>query len=217
MALPFHLSSLISCGDVYYLCIPAHKPSWCSMVPHFLCRGVYGLMISLLGIPLTCQNLVTNSTEKSSLVSLVKWSPSIISSVPLHNTHRSFNFKCICLVFWWMLISLVGYEFHGSRNCVCYCSLVGTANEWRHSEYTTDQNRTGQITEIWEKWRHARHPSNRGAETLLKQQRIWVAKIVILWFSTKGSELQNQVCKILEVQCNLWILSLTDFPFAFMI
>ena len=53
--------------------------------------------------------------------------------------------------------------------------------------------------------------------TLLKQQRVWVAKIFILWFSTKGSELQNQVCKVLEVQCNLGILSLTDFPFAFMI
>ena len=145
MALPFHLSSLISCGDVYYPGVPAHKPSWCSMVPRFLCRGVYGLMISLLGIPLTLQNLVTYSTEKSSLDSLVKWSPSIISSVLLHNTHLSFNFKCICLVFWWMLISLVGCEFHRSRNCICYCPLVGTANEWRHSEYTMDQ-----ITEIWE-------------------------------------------------------------------
>lgn len=150
MALPFHLSSLISCGDVYYPCVPAHKSSWWSMVPRFSLSWGYGLMISLLGIPLIRQNLVTYSTEKSSLVSLVKWSPSIISSVLLHNTHLSFNFKCICLVFWWMLISLVGYEFHGSRNCVCYCSLVGTANEWRHSEYTTDQNSTGQITEIWE-------------------------------------------------------------------
>ena len=97
MALPFHLSSLISCGDVCYLCIPAHKASWCSMVPCFLCHGVYGLVISLLGIPLTHQNLVTNSTQKSSLVSLVKWSPSIISSVLLHNTHLSFNFKLYCL------------------------------------------------------------------------------------------------------------------------
>ena len=101
MALPFHLSSLI---NVYHLCIPAHKPSWCSMVPCFLCCGAYGLMIPLIGIPLVIQNSVANSTEMSSFDSLVKLCPFVISSVLLHNAHLSFNFKCICLRFWLMLI-----------------------------------------------------------------------------------------------------------------
>lgn len=101
MALPFHPSSLI---NVYRLCIPAHKLSWCSMVPCFLCCGAYGLMISLLGIPLVIQTSVTNSTEMSSFDSLVKLCPFVISSVLLRNTHLSFNFKCICLRFWLMLI-----------------------------------------------------------------------------------------------------------------